>query len=86
MFCGYSVFIICDLIELLFTEWSLIMISQEEKEYQEFIEKFLRSVFELKSDFEKLSENSKVRVREYIVNSAETQAQFEILKLIANRL
>lgn len=65
------------------------MISQEEKEekeYQEFIEKFLRSVFELKSDFEKLSENSKVRVREYIVNSAETQAQFEILKLIANRL
>ena len=62
------------------------MISQEEKEYQEFIEKFLRSVFELKSDFEKLSENSKVRVREYIVNSAETQAQFEILKFIANRL
>ena len=62
------------------------MISQEEKEYQEFIEKFLRSVFELKSDFEKLSENSKVRVREYIVNLAETQAQFEILKLIANRL
>ena len=65
------------------------MISQEEKEekeYQEFIEKFLRSVFELKSDFEKLSENSKVRVREYIVNSAETQAKFEILKLIANRL
>ena len=62
------------------------MISQEEKEYQEFIEKFLRSVFELKSDFEKLSENNKGRVREYIVNSAETQAQFEILKLIANRL
>ena len=62
------------------------MLNQEEKEYQEFIEKFLRSVFELKSDFEKLSENSKVRVREYIVTSAETQAQFEILKLIANRL
>ena len=62
------------------------MLNQEEKEYQEFIEKFLRSIFELKSDFEKLSENSKVRVREYIVNSAETQAQFEILKLIANRL
>ena len=62
------------------------MISQEEKEYQEFIEKFLRSVFELKNDFENLSENSKVRVREYIVNLAETQAQFEILKLIANRL
>ena len=62
------------------------MISQEEKEYQEFIEKFLRSVFELKSDFEKLSENNKVRVREYIVNSAETRTQFEILKLIANRL
>ena len=62
------------------------MISQEEKEHQEFIEKFLRSVFELKNDFEKLSENSKVRVREYIVNSAETQAQFEILKFIANRL
>ena len=62
------------------------MINQEEKEYQEFIEKFLRSVFELKSDFEKLSENNKERAREYIVNSAETQAQFEILKLIANRL
>lgn len=62
------------------------MISQEEKEYQEFIEKFLRSVFELKSDFENLSENNKARVREYFVSSAETQAQFEILKLIANRL
>ena len=62
------------------------MINQEEKEYQKFIEKFLRSVFELKSDFEKLSEKNKVRVREYIVNSAKTQAQFEILKLIANRL
>lgn len=62
------------------------MLNQEEKEYQEFIEKFLRSIFELKSDFEKLSENSKARVKEYIVNSAETQAQFEILKLIANRL
>ena len=62
------------------------MVNQEEKEYREFIDKFLRSVFELKSDFEKLSDNSKVRVREYIVNSAETQAQLEILKLIANRL
>ena len=62
------------------------MLNQEEKEYQEFIEKFLRSVFELKSDFEKLSENNKVRVREYIVNSAKTRAQFETLKLIANRL
>ena len=62
------------------------MINQEEKEYQEFIEKLLRSVFELKRDFEKLSENNKVRAREYIVNSAETQAQFEILKLIAKRL
>ena len=62
------------------------MLNQEEKEYREFIEKFLRSVFELKSDFEKLSKNNKVRVREYIVNSAETQTQFEILKLIANRL
>ena len=62
------------------------MISQEEKEYQEFIEKFLRSVFELKNDFENLSENNKARIREYFVSSAETQAQFEILKLIANRL
>jgi translation initiation factor 2 beta subunit (eIF-2beta)/eIF-5 len=62
------------------------MLNQEEKEYREFIEKFLRSVFELKSDLEKLSKNNKVRVREYIVNSAETRTQFEILKLIANRL
>ena len=62
------------------------MISQEEKEYREFINKFRHSVFELNNDFAKLSENNKVRVREYIVNSAETQAQFEILKLIANRL
>lgn len=62
------------------------MINQEEKEYREFIEKFVCSVLELKNNFEKLSENNKVRVREYIVNSAETQAQFEILKLIADRL
>ncbi len=62
------------------------MISQEEKEYLDFIDKFLRSVFELKNDFENLSENNKVRVREYFVSSAETQAQFEILKLIAKRL
>ena len=63
-----------------------MMINQEEKEYQKFIEKFLHSVFELKRDFEKLSENNKVRARECIVNSAGTQAQFEILKLIAKLL
>ena len=62
------------------------MYNKEEKEYQDFIDKFLHSVFELKNDFEKLSENNKIRVREYLVNSAETHAQFEILKLIAKRL
>ena len=62
------------------------MVNQEEKEYREFIDKFLHSVFELKNDFENLSENNKARVREYFVSSAETQAQFEILKLIAKRL
>ena len=61
------------------------MYNQEEKEYQDFMDKFLRSVFELKIAFENLSEKNKVRIKEYIVNSAETQVQLKILHSLAKR-
>ena len=62
------------------------MLTQEEKEYKEFIKKFLHTVSDLKKDFEQLSENNKERVRENILSSAQTQIQFEILHSIVKRL
>ena len=62
------------------------MVNQEEKEYRKFVDKFQRSVFELNNDFAKLSENNKRKVKQYLVSSAETQVQLEILQSIIKRL
>ena len=62
------------------------MINQEEKEYREFIDKFWHSVFRLRNDFKKLSKNNEIKVKQYFVNSAETQVQLEILQSITKRL
>ena len=62
------------------------MVNQEEKEYWEFIDKFRHSVFELNNNYAKLSENNKTKVKQYLVSSAETQVQLEILQSIIKRL
>ena len=43
------------------------MLSQEEKKYQDFINKFKRSVAELERDFSELSENNKPRAATELV-------------------
>ena len=43
------------------------MLNQEEKKYQDFINKFKRSVAELERDFGELSENNKPRAAAELV-------------------
>ncbi len=62
------------------------MLNQEEKEFRDFIDKFNRSIFELRNDFTNLSDNNKVRVKEHIIKSAGTQTQLEILLSISKHL
>ena len=44
------------------------MLNQEEKRYQDFINKFKRSVAELEKDFAELSENNKPRAATELID------------------
>ena len=60
------------------------MLNQKEKESQDFVNKFIRSLIELEKDFDKLSENDKARALSQILVYVKVHTELKAFYSIMN--
>ena len=60
------------------------MLSQEEKELRDFVDKFICSLIELEKDYDELSENYKARALSRILEYVKVHIELKALYSIVN--